>query len=132
MSIIHSMEGIMSPAQARAGWRKSSQSAQGNGCVEVDFTLDGVEIRDTKIDDSPVFVFTAEQWGRWLAEVSSGVLTNTNGAVVVSVVDDCHVVRAAATRSTLTFDTNEWNAFTAGVRDGEFEPSAALAGAGLA
>lgn len=110
----------------RAGWRKSSYSAQANGCVEVDFAGARVEIRDTKLGEaSPIIGFTAEQWTAWLAEVT-GTLTNTNGAVTVTAEPDQWTV-TATDGTTLVFDDREWLAFRAGVTDGEFDPAAALA-----
>ncbi|MBV8542915.1 MAG: DUF397 domain-containing protein [Pseudonocardiales bacterium] len=73
----------MPTAHRRAGWRKSTYSAQADGCVEVDLTSEGVEIRHNKVIDSPVISFTGEQWSRWLGEVVSEHLTGTNGAVTV-------------------------------------------------
>ncbi|MGH3688020.1 MAG: DUF397 domain-containing protein [Pseudonocardiaceae bacterium] len=52
----------MATAKRRTGWRKSTYSDMGNGCIEVDFTSAGVQIRDSKIVDSPVISFTAGQW----------------------------------------------------------------------
>jgi hypothetical protein len=67
----------MATAKRRAGWRKSTYSDVANGCVEVDFTSAGVQIRDSKITNSPVIAFTAGQWSAWLAEVTTGHLTST-------------------------------------------------------
>ena len=101
----------MPTAKRRAGWRKSSYSAQQNGCVEVDLTGAGAQIRHTKIADSPVITFTAEQWSAWLAEVT---VTTAPNAWTVHCVDTGH---------TLVFDENEWTAFRLGATDGEFDPS---------
>ena len=110
----------MPTAKRRVGWRKSSYSSQQNGCVEVDLTSAGARIRDTKITDSPVIAFTAEQWAAWLAEVTADHLTGTNGAVTVTTAPDTWTVRSVAT---LVFDENEWTAFRLGATDGEFDPS---------
>jgi len=113
----------MPTAKRPAGWRKSSYSNQANGCVEVDLTGAGARIRDTKIADSPVIAFTAEQWSAWLAEVTADRLTGANGAVTVSTVPNAWTVRSVATDATLIFDENEWTAFRLGAADGEFDPS---------
>ncbi|MDQ3153354.1 MAG: DUF397 domain-containing protein [Actinomycetota bacterium] len=113
----------MPTAKRRAGWLKSSYSAQQNGCVEVDLTGAGARIRDTKIAASPVITFTAEQWSTWLAEVTTDHLTGTNGAVTVTTASNAWTVRSVATDATLVFDENEWIAFRRGVTDGEFDPS---------
>jgi hypothetical protein len=116
----------MATAKRRAGWRKSSYSAMANGCVEVDFTSAGAQIRHSKIADSPVIAFTTEQWSAWLAEVTTNRLTNTNGAVTVTVGPDAWTVRSLDTNHTLVFDDNEWTAFHHGATDGEFDPSLSL------
>jgi len=113
----------MQTAKRRAGWRKSTYSNQGNGCVEVDLTGAGAQIRHTKIADSPVIAFTAEQWSAWLAEVTADHLTGTNGVVTVTTAPNAWTVRSVATDATLVFDENEWTAFRLGATDGEFDPS---------
>jgi len=113
----------MPTAKRRAGWRKSSYSAQQNGCVEVDLTGAGALIRHTQIADSPVIAFTAEQWSAWLAEVTADHLTGTNGAVTVTTAPNAWIVRCVDTGHTLVFDENEWTAFRLGAADGEFDPS---------
>ena len=113
----------MPTAKRRAGWRKSSYSNQANGCVEVDLTSAGAQIRHTKIAASPVIAFTAEQWSTWLAEVTAGHLTGTNGAVTVTTAPNAWTVRCVDTGHTLVFDENEWTAFRLGATDGEFDPS---------
>ena len=111
----------MPTAKRPAGWRKSSYSNQANGCVEVDLTGAGARIRDTKIADSPVIAFTAEQWSAWLAEVTADRLTGTNGAVTVTTAPGTWTVRCVDTGHTLVFDENEWTAFRRGATDGEFD-----------
>ncbi len=113
----------MATAKRRAGWRKSTYSDMGNGCVEVDFTSAGVQIRHSKIANSPVIAFTTEQWSAWLAEVTTDRLTNTNGAVTVTAASDTWTVRSLDTAHTLIFDETEWTAFRLGATDGEFAPS---------
>ena len=113
----------MPTAKRRAGWRKSTYSDMGNGCVEVDLTRTGAQIRHTKIAASPVIAFTAEQWSAWLAEVTAGHLTGTNGAVTVTTAPNARTVHCVDTGHTLVFDENEWTAFRLGAADGEFDPS---------
>lgn len=113
----------MPTAKRRAGWRKSSYSSQANGCVEVNLTSPGAQIRDTKIADSPLLGFTAEQWSAWLAEVTTDRLTGANGAVTVITSPGAWTVRSLATGATLVFDETEWTAFRLGATDGEFDPS---------
>ncbi|MGH3869763.1 MAG: DUF397 domain-containing protein [Pseudonocardiaceae bacterium] len=114
----------MLTAHRRAGWRKSTYSAFQNGCVEVNPSGAGMQIRHSKISDSPVISFTGEQWSRWLDEVVSDHLTNTNGAVAVLVGSGSWTVREASTGTELVFDEPEWTAFRLGAKDGEFSPPA--------
>lgn len=111
----------MPTAHRRAGWRKSTYSAQANGCVEVSPNCGGMEIRHSQIIDSPVIRFTGEQWSRWLGEVVADNLTNTNGAVTVLVRPDSWTVRDLALGTELTFNQQEWIAFRLGAKDGEFD-----------
>jgi len=113
----------MATAKRRAGWRKSTYSDVANGCVEVDFTSTGAQIRHSKIADSPVIAFTTGQWSAWLTEVTTDHLTNTNGAVTVTVSPDAWTVHCLDTAYTLVFDETEWTAFRLGATDGEFDPS---------
>ncbi|MGH7487673.1 MAG: DUF397 domain-containing protein [bacterium] len=112
----------MPTAHRRAGWRKSTYSAQANGCVQVDLTNAGVEIKHSKIGDSPVISFTGEQWSRWLDEVVSDQLTDGNGAVTVLTRPGSWTVREVMTGTELVFDDQEWTAFRLGAKDGEFDP----------
>ncbi|MGH3900144.1 MAG: DUF397 domain-containing protein [Pseudonocardiaceae bacterium] len=113
----------MATAKRRTGWRKSTYSDMGNGCVEVDFTSAGAQIRHSKITGSPVIAFTPEQWSAWLAEVTTDRLANTNGAVTVTVAPNAWTVRSRDAGHTLVFDENEWTAFRLGATAGEFNPS---------
>ncbi|MGH3989624.1 MAG: DUF397 domain-containing protein [Pseudonocardiaceae bacterium] len=113
----------MATAKRRAGWRKSSYSDMANGCVEVDFTSAGAQIRHSKIAGSPVIAFTTAQWSAWLAEITTDRLTNTNGAVTVTVGPNAWTVRSPDTGRALVFDENEWTAFRLGATAGEFDPS---------
>lgn len=111
----------MPTAHRRAGWRKSTYSDFQNGCVEVRPGGGGMEIRHSKVVDSPVIRFTGEQWSRWLGEVVADNLTNTNGAVAVLVQPGSWTVHDLVTGTELVFDQHEWAAFRLGVKDGEFD-----------
>ncbi|MPZ67704.1 MAG: DUF397 domain-containing protein [Pseudonocardiaceae bacterium] len=103
----------------RAGWRTSTRTNNGTNCVEVDFTTDSAELRDTKDHGAgPVLHFTPAQWSAFLHEVLAD-LPSSNGAVEVSHRGDRTVV--VALNGTLVFTRGEWAAFLAGVHDGEFD-----------
>ncbi len=113
----------MQTARRHVGCHKSTYSNQGNGCVEVDLTGVGAQIRHSKIATSPVIAFTARQWSAWLAEVTTDRLTGTNGAVSVITALNAWTVRSVDSGDTLVTGKNEWTAFRLGATDGEFDPA---------
>jgi Domain of unknown function (DUF397) len=56
---------------SQAVWRTSTYSA-GNGCVEVAFVDGRVGVRDSKVPEGPVLVFTAHEWEAFLAGTRDG------------------------------------------------------------
>lgn len=110
---------------ASRGWFKSSTSIAADGCVGVSLTVPGlVGVRDTKLGDhSPVLLFDIGQWRHWLTEVTRNELTNTNGAVTVTVHSDKWEVRPVdGSCESLWFNSTEWHAFRVGALNGEFTP----------
>ena len=102
-------------ATDRLIWRTSSRTDNGQKCVEVAPIADGVLVRDTKDHGSgPVLHFSHEQWTSFLVnpDVTVGERLTQHGGG--SVRTQWHV------RETLHFTDAEWDAFQAGVRDGEF------------
>ncbi|SFP67797.1 protein of unknown function [Amycolatopsis arida] len=57
-----------------ATWQKSFASEpNGGNCVEVNLGRRGmVGVRDTKLEDSPVFVFNSREWAAFVAAVKAG------------------------------------------------------------
>jgi hypothetical protein len=54
-------------------WFKSSFSdPDGNACVEVAVTEDGVRVRDSKDRSGPVLAFTPEEWRAFTAGAAVG------------------------------------------------------------
>ncbi len=110
----------------RAGWRTSTRSSNGGNCVEVDFTVAGVEIRDSKAHGTgPIIGFTSTQWAAFLRESVRG-LPSANGAVAVTHQDGTQI-QSLASGVTLHFTPGEWAAFVAGAQDGEFDYHAQVA-----
>ncbi|HEY4005225.1 MAG TPA: DUF397 domain-containing protein [Pseudonocardia sp.] len=103
-------------AADRPRWRTSSRTDNGEKCVEVAPTADGVLVRDTKDHGAgPVLRYSYREWAEFLAGpvVTTGEqLTRHDGT---SVLTRWHL------RDTLHFTTAEWDAFLAGARDGEFD-----------
>jgi hypothetical protein len=59
-------------------WFKSSRSNPG-GCVEVRFTDDFVQIRDSKDPEGPILTFTDREWTAFLEGVRSNEFDRTKG-----------------------------------------------------
>jgi hypothetical protein len=60
---------------SRVAWRKSSQSAQSNNCVEVALVGPVTAVRDSKDPASPALVFGRTQWSAFLHAAKTGALT---------------------------------------------------------
>lgn len=106
------------------GWFKSTHSNPAQDCVEVNITNEAVHVRDSKQHDSPVLKIARHQWPAFLRHVLDG--TGSAGTGLPSIEHApggaVHVHEAHAT---LTFTSTEWEAFTAGIRDNEFDPVSA-------
>jgi len=53
-------------------WRKSSRCGAGGSCVEVALGESVVGMRDSKLSDSPVLMFGADQWRGFLTDLRAG------------------------------------------------------------
>jgi len=54
-------------------WQKSFASEpNGGSCVEINLGQGRVGVRDTKLEDSPVFVFDTGEWSAFLEAVKAG------------------------------------------------------------
>jgi hypothetical protein len=62
----------MSVDLSNAVWRKSTQSSSNGGCVEVADLGEHIALRDSKILDGPVLLFTAMEWDCFLDGVDKG------------------------------------------------------------
>ncbi len=54
-------------------WKKSTHSG-GNGCVETRHT-DTVQVRDSKLDNSPILQFHPTQWAEFIHAIKTGQVT---------------------------------------------------------
>lgn len=113
-------------ACVQLGWRRSTRCSSG-GCVEVAHEDDQVLMRDSKLGEaSPVIEFTPSEWTEFAAAapgwdrvnavVAGGVrLTNTH---MIESHDPVCITDYALRHLHFTWD--EWDAFVAGAKDGEF------------
>ncbi|WP_433664669.1 DUF397 domain-containing protein [Nocardia sp. CA-128927] len=111
-------------------WRTSSYSGTNGGeCVEIAFDGDTVLVRDSKYlrDPSndpaaqPMIVINADRWREFLQAAMGAETEAPNGLPTIDRLASGAVSLRADDGSTLSYTAAEWVAFTAGIRDGEFE-----------
>ena len=104
-------------------WFKSTFSKDANSCVEVRFVGELIQVRDSKYlgpeAEQPIITMPATEW----ATVLDLSWSRTTGAAGVGVSVTVHsdggaVISSGTTR--LSYDSDEWDAFTKGVADGQF------------
>jgi hypothetical protein len=109
------------------GWFTSTRSNNGNQCVEVRFDGDAVLIRDSKYRrnpasrpaEEPIIIVTVSEWTSFLDTLTPHHTHSDSTAITATVADDGHTMLRCGD-ITLTYTPEEWTAFVAGVRDGEF------------
>ena len=104
-------------------WFKSSFSGADKTCVEVANRHEAVLIRDSKYSgpesEQPIITVPTADWSTLLDLVLSRTSGVAGAGVYVTVTGDGGgVITAGTTR--LSYDSDEWNAFTKGVADGQF------------
>ncbi|MEB3371596.1 DUF397 domain-containing protein [Saccharopolyspora mangrovi] len=101
-------------------WRTSTRSSNGEKCVEVAPTSDGVVIRHSKHPEAGTIAFSRSEWEAFIGE-TCGSLSTPNRAATINQSGTDTVVRSLNNSAVeLRFDEDEWSAFTAGAADGEF------------
>lgn len=108
---------------ATAAWRRSSKCSMGS-CVEVLLTDDWVFIRDSKQNDlgadQPLIPVDPPIWKSFLEEIHGVATVGSNGTLAVKFLDNGWVqLSDIHTGTSLSYDEEEWAAFTAGVTLGE-------------
>ncbi|MFE3280541.1 DUF397 domain-containing protein [Nocardia sp. NPDC059239] len=109
-------------------WFKATFSSSSSSCVEVSITPAEVRIRDSKYlrdprnDEArqPIVIVAAEYWPDFLRAVENRTPAGHDGLPAIFYETD----GAASIRSgtvTLAYTRQEWEAFCAGVRAGEFD-----------
>ncbi|MGB5759664.1 MAG: DUF397 domain-containing protein [Acidimicrobiales bacterium] len=116
------------------GWFKSSFSTGTCACVMVMFGLGMVLIRDSKYlrnpkNDpalQPTIEIPEQDWLAFLSEVTSDASTYSNGALTVEDAAGMKGLRSIADGKVLSYTAEEWGAFVAGAKAGEFLPVGTL------
>ncbi len=106
-------------------WFTSSRSNNGNQCVEVRFDGDAVLIRDSKYRrnpanrpaEEPIITVTASLWTSFIHLLGSG--RSHNELIAHTYADGSATLRHGDIA--LSYTPEEWDAFIAGARDGEFD-----------
>lgn len=107
------------PLPHNLAWRTSSRSSNGERCVEVAPTADGVVIRHSKHPEAGTIAFPSSDWDAFIAEACGSLSSSNQSATITSVGADT-VVKALNSAVQLRFDEGEWSAFVAGAADDEF------------
>ncbi|MBL1073209.1 DUF397 domain-containing protein [Nocardia sp. 2] len=108
------------------GWFTSTRTNNGNQCVEVRFDGAAVLIRDSKYrrnpahrtEDEPVITVTASEWMRFLDTLLDRAVIPDD--LTAHTGPDGHTTLSRGGID-LVYTPGEWQAFLAGVRDGEFD-----------
>lgn len=110
------------PSPSRNTWFKSKYSKEAGTCVEVRFGVDAVRIRDSKYTgpavDQPIVSIPPALWPDLLGLVLSGESGVVGDARITVVPQGGAVISCPGT--TLAYGADEWDAFTKGVADGQF------------
>jgi hypothetical protein len=114
----------------RLAWRTSTRSSNGENCVEVAPTADGVVIRHSKHPAAGTISFPFAAWTAFLGDARDGQ-ADSNGVATITTVGTDTLVVSPATGVELRFDEGEWSAFLAGAADGEFDVDRLLRTRGL-
>lgn len=111
-------------------WRTSSYSGTNGGeCVEIALDGDKVLIRDSKYlrDPSndptaqPMISVPAQDWDAFKDNAAGNQTVGWTGWPLIERLPTGAVTLRAHDGTTLHYTAAEWIAFTAGIRDGEFE-----------
>ncbi|WP_418153224.1 DUF397 domain-containing protein [Actinoalloteichus caeruleus] len=104
----------------RLAWRTSTRSSNGENCVEVAPTADGVVIRHSKYPTAGTIAYPLGAWTAFVRDACDGV-ANTNGVAAITKIGTDTLVTSLTSEVELRFDHGEWSAFLAGASDGEFD-----------
>jgi len=97
-------------------------------CVEVTLTDLMAYIRDSKQNElgiqQPIIALNLKDWVEFLDQVAADEIAEADGVLVVEEASNGWVeLLDTAKDITLSFDAQEWGAFTTGVKAGRFTPA---------
>jgi len=104
-------------------WRRSSKCTVGS-CVEVAITPSAVFIRDSKMSgvrEQPIITVERAVWSNLATALThERSIVNLGSLVITAPSDGSATIEDTESETTLLFDRQEWEAFRAGLNDGEF------------
>ena len=109
-------------------WHTSSFTENGSGCVEIKHEDGRVLVRDTKylrdpandLAAEPILAMPLTAWPGFLTAALDPSATLPAGAPAIHRLGDGGAIfRSGGTE--LVYNAREWDAFTAGIRNGEFD-----------
>ncbi|MQY22903.1 DUF397 domain-containing protein [Nocardia macrotermitis] len=105
-------------------WFKSTHSGSEHTCVEIAHRAEAVHIRDSKYvgpsDDQPIVSIAPDLWSAFLHLVLSATSASLDDTVSIAL----HPAGGATIvggSTALVYTAAEWDAFTKGVADGQFD-----------
>lgn len=102
-------------------WQKSSYCAQGNSCVHVAASPDGVHITESSDPTGTVLTTTRADFAQLIRSLKNEPVTEPPFDVSVGDGDLLHVRARAVPSKVVTTTRAQWDAFALGVRAGEFD-----------
>lgn len=121
-------------------WNKATFSHQNGGCVEATLDYQLVLVRDTKIsrkvgDAAPVQSYSLRQWQKLISEFKTETFTGNNRTEIkfglgtkltIIKLNDVYFWLNSRQTVVLEFNQDEMDAFSLGVKAGEFDLSPTL------
>ncbi|WP_280233846.1 DUF397 domain-containing protein [Nocardia cyriacigeorgica] len=107
------------------GWYKSTFSGSDKTCVEVAHRTTTVLIRDSKYtgptSTQPIIEVPTTHWRQLLDLALAHTPGTLPGILTLTVDPDCHATLTTPSGTELTYTPAEWDAFTKGIADGQFD-----------
>ena len=104
-------------------WQKSSYCGEGESCIHVAASPDGIHITESSDPTGTVLTTTPADFGRLIRTLKDEPITEPPFEVSVAEEDSefLHIRAGAVPKKAVTTTRARWNAFVLGVRAGEFD-----------